>query len=352
MWRLALGCTTDAHQLYPLYMSRMSVCIFEWDAAYLALLREAKAQQLQAQGLSSTDVDRHLTREELALHCRRRTQGVDTKVKLLEALFAVLMWSHGNDSISVPLFDQESSEHIWWVQRKHVKCIQDPLGVALYTKTGELTKKLIRLQYLFRLTGQAKQDMNLDSEETAHLVEEHDAVVDEENEGLSELAADPVCWIWTFLPAPRPDWLPAAPLCWPPAVEDQNVLGSQHLDRLAEYLEGLQEQTSLCLTNVQADCIPEIWDGWMTGTSSGLVYAARHQDRLLSGRFCSPKKPSKPPGVESTMCCVLGASSAPAQWPDCFGLVETIFNRLCSLHPALKRKGKRAESQWSLISRD
>ncbi|MEQ2169900.1 hypothetical protein GOODEAATRI_029781 [Goodea atripinnis] len=129
MRRLALGCTTDAHQLYPLYMSRMSACIFEWDAGDLALLREAKAQQLQAQGPSSADVDRHLTREELALHCRRRTRGVTTTVKLLEELLDVLMGSRGNDSLGVPLFDQERMEHIWRVQRKHVKCIQDPLGV-------------------------------------------------------------------------------------------------------------------------------------------------------------------------------------------------------------------------------
>lgn len=145
MRRLALGCTTDAHQLYPLYMSRMSSCIFEWDAADLALLREAKAQQLQAKGVPTTDVDRHLTKDELALHCRRRTRGVDTTVQLLEELITSLMGSCGNDSLGVPLFDQERMEHIWRVQKKHVKCIQDPAGVALYTKTGELTKGGVRL---------------------------------------------------------------------------------------------------------------------------------------------------------------------------------------------------------------
>ncbi|MEQ2204980.1 hypothetical protein XENOCAPTIV_022296 [Xenoophorus captivus] len=44
---------------------------------------------------------------------------------------------------------------------------------------------------MFRQTGQALQDMNPDSEETARLVEEHDALVDEEDEGFSELSADP-----------------------------------------------------------------------------------------------------------------------------------------------------------------
>ena len=60
MRRMALGCTTDAHQLYPLYMNRLSACIFEWDASDLALLRHAKAQQLQSQGLPTDDVDRYI----------------------------------------------------------------------------------------------------------------------------------------------------------------------------------------------------------------------------------------------------------------------------------------------------
>lgn len=148
MRRLALGCTTDAHQLYPLFMSRLSACIFEWDAADVALLRQAKAQQLQAQGLSSVDIDRNLTRQEMTLHCRRRTRGEDTTVRLLEELFSSLMGPHGNDSLGVPLFDKERIEHIWRVQKKHVKCIQDPPGVVLYTKTGELTKGGVRLPVL------------------------------------------------------------------------------------------------------------------------------------------------------------------------------------------------------------
>ncbi|MEQ2309195.1 hypothetical protein AMECASPLE_035928 [Ameca splendens] len=234
MQQLALGCTTDAHQLYPLYMSRMSACIFEWDAADLALLREAKAQQLQAQGPSSADVDRHLTREELALHCRRRTRGVTTTVKLLEELLDVLMGSRGNDSLGVPLFDQERMEHISQVQRKHVKCIQDPLGVALY--------------------------MNPDSEDSARLVEEHDALVNEEDEGFSELSADPTVLDMEVSPSTSSMLSEAGDTSNETmAVDDQNVPGYQHVDRLAEYLVELREQISLCLNNLQADSITELW---------------------------------------------------------------------------------------------
>ena len=148
MRRIALGCVTDAHQLYPLFMSRLSACIFEWDAADLALLREAKRQLLQSQGLPSLtdgDINKHLTREELALHCRRRTRGEETTTQLLEELLQGLMGTRGNDSLGVPLFDRERMEHIWHVQKKHIKCIQDLPGVALYTKTGELTKGGVKL---------------------------------------------------------------------------------------------------------------------------------------------------------------------------------------------------------------
>jgi len=42
MRRLATGCTTDAHPLYPTFMGCLSACIFEWDAGDLSLLRQAK----------------------------------------------------------------------------------------------------------------------------------------------------------------------------------------------------------------------------------------------------------------------------------------------------------------------
>ncbi|CAK6959843.1 uncharacterized protein LOC117764855, partial [Scomber scombrus] len=294
MRRLAVGCTTNAHQLYPLFMSRISACIFEWDAADVDRLCEAKIQQFQAQCLSlpTGDIKKHLSRKELALHCRRRTRGEETTIQLLEELFQLLMGSSGNDSLGVPLLDSERMEHTWRVQKKHVKCIQDPPGVALYIKTGELTKggvilpiyrcargstslesfhlhlnrfipgssansvnfqiylleglhrwnqdrgaaalssgpsplcsysgdllhcvninyqklfgrklapqfcppsrytgELIGVQYLFRQTGQALQNMHPDSEETAQLIEEHDVEDNlEEDEGIADITEDP-----------------------------------------------------------------------------------------------------------------------------------------------------------------
>lgn len=124
------------------------------------------------------------------------------------------------------------------------------------------------------------------------------------------------------------------------------------MDKLAEYLVELRGHTALSLTNQEANTIIALWQNLNDQDKQRVVYAARHQKRLLSGRFKVPKRPTQTPGVESTTRSVLGASSAPAQWPDCCRLVETIFVRLCTIHPSPKRKGKGTLSRWSLILQD
>lgn len=123
------------------------------------------------------------------------------------------------------------------------------------------------------------------------------------------------------------------------------------MDRLAEYLVELRSHTALSLTNQEANTIIGLWQNLDERDKQRVVYASRYQKRLLSGRFRVPKRPTHP-GVESTTRCVLGASSAPAQWPDCCRLVETIFIRLCSIYPSPQKKGKGSLSRWSLILQD
>ena len=72
--------------LYSVFLSKLSACIFEWDAGDLALLREAKQAQLSAKGMSYADVSQHITRRELEKHCRRCTRGTDKTTLLIQAL--------------------------------------------------------------------------------------------------------------------------------------------------------------------------------------------------------------------------------------------------------------------------
>ncbi|XP_051251506.1 uncharacterized protein LOC127360984 isoform X2 [Dicentrarchus labrax] len=70
MRRFARGVTTDSHQLYGLFMARLSFAIFEWDAEDVSRLRGAKQSE---EGRDAQEVK--LSAKELARHCRRRTRG-------------------------------------------------------------------------------------------------------------------------------------------------------------------------------------------------------------------------------------------------------------------------------------
>ncbi|TWW53092.1 hypothetical protein D4764_0263750 [Takifugu flavidus] len=227
MRRLAVGCTTDAHQLYPTFMARMSACIFEWDATDVAELRRAKKAQLLQEGwpaLSDQELDKHITKDELALHCRRRTRGEETSIQLLDQLLTELMTGKGNDALGVPLLDTVRMQHIWahpkaawnsanllnyqiylleglsrWNQDRAAAAVTSEPS-TLRTYTGELvhcvnsnyekvfgrklipgfsppakyTGELIGVQYLLRQNNEPLQDMHPNSEETSQLMEDLD----------------------------------------------------------------------------------------------------------------------------------------------------------------------------------
>ncbi|XP_041952042.1 uncharacterized protein LOC121712116 [Alosa sapidissima] len=119
MRRFARGVTTDRHQLYGLFMVRISFAIFEWDDEDVARLREAK------QSVEGKDAHIKLSAKELARHCRRHAGH------LLEAD------GHHGRPIDRLL---HCMEEIWSIQRRYLDCIHDPEGVELYTQTGEVTK--------------------------------------------------------------------------------------------------------------------------------------------------------------------------------------------------------------------
>eukprot|EP00064_Thunnus_orientalis_P022462 superscaffoldBa00007576_g22659 len=155
-------------------------------------------------------------------------------------------------------------------------------------------------------------------------------------------------------PSAVPPFQSTPPVCSQQvAVDRHNIPGMDSVDELAEYLVELRTETGLTLTNQQASTVVGLWENLEQFDKDRVVYAARHQDRLLTGRFRSPKKKAVfTPGVESTKRCVLGSSGLPAQWPDCCHLVETIFVRLCNIHTSPPKMGQHSMSRWSLILQD
>lgn len=137
MRRFARGVTSGGHQLYGLFMTRLSLAILEWDGEDVAHLIEAK----ESKEGRVTHVK--LSPKELAQHCRRRTRGVAETERLLQEVLDSF-WEK-TDMMGTPLIDRTRMEEIWSTQRRHLDCIQDPEGVELYTKMGELTKGGVQL---------------------------------------------------------------------------------------------------------------------------------------------------------------------------------------------------------------
>ena len=148
MRRLASTCTTEAHLLYPVFLARLSRCIFEWDSDDVARLKTAKRAEMGGAGMSNVTDDMILSaigRRELARHCRRRTRGAEQTAKLVEDLLTFYCGPGGLDMAGMPLLDKERTSDVWESQKKHVACIQDLDGVQLYLQTGSLKKGDVEL---------------------------------------------------------------------------------------------------------------------------------------------------------------------------------------------------------------
>ncbi|XP_076851096.1 uncharacterized protein LOC143501317 [Brachyhypopomus gauderio] len=143
MRRFAAGVTTDSHQLYGLFMGRLSFCVFEWDAEDVARLEEAKQSELgeapRSRGhLTDATSSSRPTAKELARHCRRRTRGAQASEELIQELLEDFM--DRTDTMGIRLLDREKMEDIWQTQRRHLHCIQDPPGIQLYRRVGQVTR--------------------------------------------------------------------------------------------------------------------------------------------------------------------------------------------------------------------
>ncbi|MEQ2221712.1 hypothetical protein ILYODFUR_018476 [Ilyodon furcidens] len=115
------------------------------------------------------------------------------------------------------------------------------------------------------------------------------------------------------------------------------------VDVLVEYLVELRKEKGPTLTNQQAKKLEQ-------NDKDQILYAARHQERLLTGPFRSPKKKAVYAGVESKKR--FGSSGSAAQRTDWSRLIEMIFIRLCNIHSSPKQIEHQTFSRWSQILND
>ena len=137
MRRLAVGCTSESHPLYGMFMAKLSTAIFEWDPSDYGTLIQAKLGEMKSAGIRSpTDsaARKAISIAELSRHCKRRTRGTHNTITIIESLLLTL--SQATDSLGVPVLRSDMPS-IWTEQKKHVVCLQDPPGVDLYTVTGK-----------------------------------------------------------------------------------------------------------------------------------------------------------------------------------------------------------------------
>ncbi len=133
MRRFAAGVNTEAHPLYGIFMARLSACIFLWDPEDVAALRRAKEAELAAKKtghISERAIGARIARRELALHCRRRTRGLEETTESIGSLIDRFDSAYGKDTLGVPLLDHERIQQIWKEQRK---------AHSVYSRPGELS---------------------------------------------------------------------------------------------------------------------------------------------------------------------------------------------------------------------
>ena len=148
MRRFAVGCCSGSHAHYGTFMSQLSGCVFQWDPEDIEQLLNAKRTELSASGVrraAKEDIAMHVSKKELATHCKRWTRGSEESAELIQQLIETFSSDVGKDTMGIPLLDAEHAWQIWDEQQKHLSCIQDPDGVELYTITGSKRKGGINL---------------------------------------------------------------------------------------------------------------------------------------------------------------------------------------------------------------
>ena len=113
MPRVACGGSSESRSLYGRFMAALSAAVFEWEIQDLQALYEAKRAELAKNGINSdplASMDKYVTKNDLAKHCRRQNRQPDQIADEIQSL--IEKYKSANDSTGTPLFCPEI-EAIW-----------------------------------------------------------------------------------------------------------------------------------------------------------------------------------------------------------------------------------------------
>ena len=113
MRRIASGCSSESRPLYGRFMTALTAAVFEWEIQDLQALYEAKRAELAKNGINTdplASMDKYVTKNDLAKHCRRQIRQPDQIADEIPSL--IEKYKSANDSTGTPLFCPEI-EAIW-----------------------------------------------------------------------------------------------------------------------------------------------------------------------------------------------------------------------------------------------
>ncbi|XP_033121766.1 uncharacterized protein LOC117120785 [Anneissia japonica] len=325
MRRFASICTTEAHQLYPTFLRRLSSCIFVWSAKDVDQLKLAKHGQLQARNIlhpTDEDVLYNISRKEMALHCRRflltstRASDLHFQAYLMEGL---VRWNKDRSDAAAKSGVSDINLYSGLQQHALNLLSEQVLGKKVYptfTAPNKYTGELIGVEYLFNQTNQVLEstvDEGMEDEVAGFLNDEGYIEMD-------DLTQPPIPQKTPMLSCaerstaaaaakrlsspPRPENLALEEETFPVIAEQQetsvgpdNIPGYEKVEALAEFLFRFREDHGI-INQRDAKHIIDLLQG-LEPYDKAVRRSERFKDRLVQGRFKTNKKSTVVPGVES-----------------------------------------------------
>ncbi|XP_060939446.1 uncharacterized protein LOC133016132 [Limanda limanda] len=281
--------------------------------------------------------------------------------------------------MGVPLIDHRLMEEIWSTQRRHLRCIQDPPGGALYAKTGEMNRGGVVLSVYRCARGST-------SLESFHL---H---LCQFIPGTSANALHFQLYLLEGLVRWNEDRARAAVAggakfstarCYDAQLlRSVNRLSQKYMGKTlvenftqpgeytgeligVEYLYSQTGDSALQLYSVQTDTagtstlygqvreIGALWQKLSDRDKAPISFPPRHQKQLTKGRFKSRGSATDTtPGVDSVTRSYLGQGGGAAQSPDASRLLEAVFVELCRIHHEGRTLAGVRVNRWGAIRMD